>query len=711
MKNFLILAPVITVIFASGYLLFKDYHNPPTIGEVSQNREPIGEVVSREKNVLRQFGQDVIWNDVDKKDTIFLQDSVRTGKDGNTTIKLSDNTVVEIAENSLVVFDKFQGSLDLKFKTGEVAVENTSPKFQVQVNGNRVATLGASLKIRSDDGGLKTKVTVAKGKATITDKNAKVSNLDQDESTILSDTGTTRLEKNVIQLKSPEDKTEVSSNIPKTMQSFTWAVMVDKTPSPEHFEISSNDKFPKGSTQQILAHQAVTAPLAPGNNFWRVGWDDAQKHHHFSETRTLLLSGDKRLTLFYPENETKFQFEPTANQVELQWKSALDSKVFMLDIARSSDFRNIVKSETIKGVKGTSNQMIKNLESGNYFWRVKAFGDKNEILATSNIFSFGIKVKLPALPELIKPSMDESITDAAPISFSWKKMDDAENYRINISSDSDQKNIIKTQVVKTELLATTIHSQSSVYWSVTALNATSLPIGRSETRKLNFTHHKAESAFALTNPPDGSQVDRPLSSGAIVDPILFQWKVLRPLPDSITMEVSDNAAFLNSQIFKDLKRFSQEATLTAKGKYYWRLSSTSPTNQLLTEISSISSFLLRNVNIIVPPQLISPDDKAKLETDDLIGVKFTWKPVLLAVQYHINVEKLGPSPADKKIVMDKVVAEDNVISPRLPEGQYQWSVSSLDKDGQEGSVGHARTFSVGPVEQMDAPQLNAPVVK
>ena len=101
----------------------------------------------------------------------------------------------------------------------------------------------------------------------------------------------------------------------------------------------------------------------------------------------------------------------------------------------------------------------------------------------------------------------------------------------------------------------------------------------------------------------------------------------------------------------------------------------------------------------------------KIETDEPQSVKFSWKPVVGAVQYHIIVENLNLKTSEKKTVMDKVIKETTISSIPLSEGQYNWSVSSFDGQGQEGSTSRSRDFSIVPYEAVEAPQLNNPVVK
>ncbi|MBK9294392.1 MAG: FecR domain-containing protein [Oligoflexia bacterium] len=708
MKNFLITTPVILGVLWAGYLLLKDFRQSNVGEELNLNREVIGQIMYLENNVKRQFGGDLMWNSVENKEPLYNQDSVRTGKDSQVAIKLVDNTVLEVSENSLIVLDKSQNNMNINFKAGDLSAKNAGSNVSIKVKDGLVKGFGADFKIKTDsESGAKIEVT--KGKATIEDKNNKKTNLNENEETLLDEKGAGDIIKIAVILKSPEDKAQINSNLDSVKHPFTWEV-INKKVIQEYFEISKNKNFLKDKTKTFKAHQAITAEAASGSNYWRVGWDDSKKGRQYTESRLFVVGADKRLELIYPEDGTSFQFEPDENNLELQWHSLITAKAFTLEVAKTSDFKVIANSQIIKGQEGELKVLLKNLESGKYYWRVKAFGEKNDLLATSAVNDFTIKLKLPTLPELLRPNQDFTWTDSSAIPFSWKKLENATLYRLIISSDQEQKSIVKSISTKETTYTWPNKVQQVVYWSVMALGNQSKIIAHSELRKLTIQTKKKSSPFELVKPKDQTEVQRDLSQKT-VDPVLFQWKILRPLPGTVTLIIANNDEFLNPIKINNLKKFSHDLVLDKEGSYYWKLESTSEKQKDYIEISETNTFNLRHVSLIPAPSLISPEMGEKIETTEAITVKFSWKESVGAVQYHIVVEKVDPKTNDRKTVMDKLIKETIITSQPLPEGQYQWSVSSFDQQGQEGMASRLYDFSIIPVDEVAAPQLNNPVVK
>lgn len=708
MKSFLVTTPVILGVLFAGYLLLKDFRSQEVINELNQNREIIGEIFFLDNNVKRQFGGDLMWNTIDRKEPVYNQDSIRTGKDSQVAIKLLDNTVLEVSENSLIVLDKSQNSMNINFKAGDIQTKNSSDKLQVQVKDSIVKGQGADFKIKTNNES-SAKIEVTKGKAFIQDKNNKQTQIGENEETSLNEKGAGDVIKIAVQLKSPDNKAQFTSNEKEIKHPFSWTVLNPKIIS-EYFEISKSSKFAKDQTKVFKAHQAISAPAQSGTNYWRVGWDEPTKGRQYSEVRQFLVSTDKRLELIYPEPSTQFQFEPDENNLEFQWKSLVAAKVFNLEIARTEDFKVIASSQVIKGQEGDLKSQIKNLQTGKYYWRVKAFGEKNDILAVSTVNDFIVKLKIPTLPELLRPQADYTWTDSSPVVFSWKKLENAKEYRLIISTEIDQKNVVKTLTTKETTYTWPTKLQQVIYWSVMAINQKSTVIAQSEVRRLTIQAKKKVSPFTLVNPKDQFEVQRELTAQT-VDPVLFQWKIGRPLPGPVTLIVADNDEFLNPQEFTGLKKFSHEVKLEKEGIYYWKLQSQSPTQKDYVETSETFSFTLKHVSLIPAPLLITPESSEKIEATDAQPVKFTWKESTGAVQYHIIVEKIEPKGQEKKTVMDKVVKELTITSQPLPEGTYSWSVSCFDQQGQEGMFSRSRDFSIIPIEEAAAPQLNVPVIK
>src|SRR4051812_22913726 len=97
-----------------------DYHPVPSDEEAATQRETVGEIIYADNNVKRQLGNDVMWNSIERKETVYNKDSIRTAKDSGVGVRLTDGTVIEIGENSLIVLDKTQQNLSVNFKAGDL---------------------------------------------------------------------------------------------------------------------------------------------------------------------------------------------------------------------------------------------------------------------------------------------------------------------------------------------------------------------------------------------------------------------------------------------------------------------------------------------------------------------------------------------------------------------------------------------------------------
>jgi hypothetical protein len=138
------------------------------------------------------------------------------------------------------------------------------------------------------------------------------------------------------------------------------------------------------------------------------------------------------------------------------------------------------------------------------------------------------------------------------------------------------------------------------------------------------------------------------------------------------------------------------------------------------EISEVGHFILKGSRAGMVPIPIEPNSKENIEVYDPTPVKFSWKPVPAAAQYHIVVERHSGGENEKSgtqtegqvvPIIDRIVKETTLTSQALADGNYSWRVSALDSDGQEGPPCRTRDFKVIFKEEMAAPKLKAPVVK
>ncbi len=698
-KRVVFIGPVLIGITIASYYLYLDYRPRQSSSEEQVNREVVGEILYAENNVKRQLGNEVMWEPIDKTALVYSKDSVRTGKDSNAAIKLSDSTIIEVGENSLIVLDKSLQNLSVNFKAGDISSSQTGKNLEIKVKDSIVKGEGADVKIKANMGA-DASIEVAKGRATLTDRNKKSVELSQADRAGLSETGVGQVSKIAIVLKSPEHRSKIQSNRSDLKQPFLWEVSGGEIKQ-EQLEISPDNLFSTDKTKLFKGHQGATVALGQGTYYWRVGWM-AEKKMLYTDSRNFTVGADKRLELVYPENATHFDLEPEEDVVDLQWKCAIAVKVFVAEVATSADFKNITYSKAQTEPK----VLVKDLPSQVYYWRVRAFGSKNEELAVSPTYSFTLKVKMPKLPELIKP-LDELVWDTGePVELSWKGMTKGTEYRVNISSDLDQRVIIKTKTVDTATFSWRWQNQGTYYWGVKAIGEHSASIGQSEIRKLVIKTKPKPQAFILTNPKDKLEILRDFSENP--EPVLFQWQTTRNLPGPVSIFVSKTDDFKEVIKQDNITIKSVSLSLKTPSLYFWKLVSLAPDGKAI-ENSEVSSFSLKMA--AKPPQLMQPTNKEVIEISEPTPVKFIWNSVPATAQYHIVVQRIEAKNGDKIPVLDRLVAETTITSSKLADGYYIWFVSAVDAQGQEGLFNHPFEFSMIIPEQLAAPKLNAPVVK
>src|SRR6185369_6348050 len=125
----------------------------------------------------------------------------------------------------------------------------------------------------------------------------------------------------------------------------------------------------------------------------------------------------------------------------------------------------------------------------------------------------------------LKPIDEANWDDPGPVIFSWNKTDKAQEYRIVISKDADQKEIIKTKTGPENTFNWRWAQQGSVYWSVKGLSQKGTVVGQSEIRKLNIKVKDKGPLFEILYPKDQTEVTRDVNQDP--EPVLFQWRTLR----------------------------------------------------------------------------------------------------------------------------------------------------------------------------------------
>jgi hypothetical protein len=94
-----------------------------------------------------------------------------------------------------------------------------------------------------------------------------------------------------------------------------------------------------------------------------------------------------------------------------------------------------------------------------------------------------------------------------------------------------------------------------------------------------------------------------------------------------------------------------------------------------------------------PPTLIDPSNMLPIFATGTALVKFTWTPMDNVKAYHIRVSK---NPYFTQMVLDRKVSQPELQVADVPEGQYYWTVQSVDDRGRESIESERNKFNVVP---------------
>ncbi|MCB0348295.1 MAG: FecR domain-containing protein, partial [Bdellovibrionales bacterium] len=468
MKNFLILFPVLTILTWASYTLWEDFDKKAP-EESNQEKTTVGYIAGAANTVKRKTESDPLWYNLSDREYVFNKDIIKTGVDSSTTIILNDKTTISLDENSLVALEKTNSSFQIDLKLGDFSTKNTSDDLILKVKDTVIKGNQADLFISTDLNN-NTQVQVQKGNAVITDKNNQQIQIDRNKLLEINANGKVKSLQTVVLLSSPENNVRLKDPRLQVTYPFTWAVLVDDVKQ-EILEISSKEDFNDLVTKKVAGHQGAEGSIQQGLNFWRVSWNrfdpDSKKIKLFhSTTRKIYLEGDDRIRLQNPKDQTEFQFLPGEQNLIFDWDTKESADHFLVEISSTPNFKSLAKTETSKA-KSIS---IKDLNSGGYYWRVRAFDQSNTLQGLSQTRAFSIKNILPSFPELISPSSQVVWSLNEPLQLEWKPYSKANTYTLTIAKDLSFKNIAYTQKTNETKLSWPWSIEGKYYWQVTAYN-------------------------------------------------------------------------------------------------------------------------------------------------------------------------------------------------------------------------------------------------
>jgi predicted phage tail protein len=220
----------------------------------------------------------------------------------------------------------------------------------------------------------------------------------------------------------------------------------------------------------------VRATNIAGNSAYSPIWEFTTEKPLKAPTTPVLLS---------PLSGTLFGIE----NIMLEWKPVIDAEKYQVQVSKFSNFSQAIvfNSNSIT----TNTVALENMEPNQvYFWRVRAINVVG-VSGYSTVWNF-ITKPLPSLDKpVLKSPVNGAEIDTTSVAFLWEAVVEAENYLLEVSTDSTFKENVKgfAKIVETTFRLDSLERDKSYFWRVTANGKR--PSSQSETWRFKIEKDKA----------------------------------------------------------------------------------------------------------------------------------------------------------------------------------------------------------------------------
>jgi hypothetical protein len=653
-----IMSFALAMLLLMSYLLYDDSLLFPA--EDYKGLNTIGKVLESHRDVRRKVSSRFLWRAGKKNDSVHAGDSIFTGEKSTAVVQLADGRLINLQENSLVVFSFTGDQLNLDLKYGKFTGK-IDGCVKVKVAGELVEVCGTDSKVEID----------AKGSIGVVG-NAKVKRNGQAEAdpNILPEQ---------IRWKVAPPNPFYHFNHGEQM-AFSWESKARI--ARYRVQYSKESKFENPLIDEIaVGEEFVTVSYpAKGKYFVRVlGEDLKQRPVAVSRTESILIIEADKPAISMPLADEKILIKTDADGVAaepisttIQWNYSKPAVAFQVQMSNDKDFAKFASANVGVGKFEWNTPAV---QPGIYFVRVRELSTTKSVHPWSTVVRFQFELAPPAALDapilLTKKISYDAPQENLPLVL-WKPVDVAQKYLVEFS---ESKNFAKKESFWSDStkLAHQKYLPGKSFFRVFASSLQNKLSAPSEIGELNVDVKKPIIDAISDQTIKGKTPDDP------GQPIEFsvQWTDLK-VPDQYQVQISASTDFSESE---SLPITSNKASIKVPkpGTYFFRVQGMK-NGKAATEFSDpVSAKYILN-NPLAPPILAEPVDQMTLffQKDISPFVWLEWKPVKNAT--HYNVE-LAQDPDFAKIVYSfKTNTQRYLIKDKLPQGLLYWRAQALGAD-------------------------------
>lgn len=456
----------------------------------------IGTVVEIKEKVRKRSLSSIFWETTQKSDELYSYDSILTLENSSSEINLEGDIKIQLHENTLVVLEPKseteQGAFKLKFDRGDIRSRNNTQKFKVG-SGEWVieAKQGSDLSVKSVTNN-NIELEVRNGEAIVNNPTKQI-----------SEKKITQGERAILQAKKGIDILQIDSDL-KFKNKEYMRIYSHNFPINYHIDWEGNAEklrilTPNKKLEFVTLAEKTNSfevQLEPGSYYFNL-----ENKNKTSESMAVHVWPAPKITYFSPLPRDRVT---TGSTPVFSWSPLDIAASYQVRFSRDESLRLILNTE---GVKTTPHPMKMN-ENGSFFWSVFGYDDKNFIIPPQYgypIYSVPDPLAPPQLiqPTLRKPSSTEGKKDTpkktikkhkklqsmiellfdlyfqkahaqiaghykGDLLFQWLKVQGADYYTVEISSNPDFRNPDVIVNVDHEKFVWQNYKQEIYYWRVAA---------------------------------------------------------------------------------------------------------------------------------------------------------------------------------------------------------------------------------------------------
>ena len=645
------------------------------------NEQPIATITFKYKTAQRKFLDRVVWDRLRQDSPVYNGDTIHTAALSEATIWFNDGNVMELMENTMAqVFLRDDNTASVELEDGYATVDSSDSEngLTLSSNGMQVAVKSGSSLSAGSSSQESLSVQVLKGNASIQSSDGTAMALRQGEELNLASNGAAAIpSRPALSVYAPlrNEKIMYHEQGAKDV-TFRWNNDIQNT-----LLKISNDKDFK-DVLYSLSSEGITETqikLNAGTYYWQLDGSDKDMSVQQAENEGLIKSGKIQVIQSLPPNPIapaqnySYGYRTRNPAVRLIWTESPYATTYKLEISKNSSMTNPV----IEQRTSTTSSIISSLGEGTYYWRVTPYYTLNKegFAAPSEIKSFTIERKGElSAPSLLIPGENTIVNieeKAKPTSFSWKIENEAVQYTIKIADNQNLRNPAVTTDIS-ENYYTLNNSIAKLkeghwYWAITMKDSEGNVSPVSEVR--GFYTMRGLPEQHTIEPADGYNC-----ALALLPDTKFTWK--RNIPENFVsqIEIAADSNFRSIVYSAPVNSTSLKGINLELGTYYWRLKSSSTTDdtQLITPPKTL--------NILGPldaTRLSAPGGRAIAR--ETIPFNFKWGDVEGADYYKITIF----NTSDESIVYENVIYdEEDFVDMYNPENfidkaVYRWQIQAF----------------------------------